>query len=269
MTRNRSLFQLPLFWIALAAPLFGAMFVGVYIVLTTTLYYVPGSDGLNGLLRIFKVPIGIVALVFPGVALVASAHRSDQTKNQIEEMRVNNNFSNYFKHREEFEKFCHQLENKFDLKEMDSSVLYGRIFPGNSPRSMSYTICYSEMSSENPVRMAYAAIIGIKTELAKDKIDNELLKDELCRMARASKLINFIPRQSKVSIPMLFEEFDSLPIFFENYEPYRHISKLESFLVELNSIVQFGEFLLGPTGYDTKGKDAITMAVGELHQDVL
>lgn len=69
-------------------------------------------SGFNFALTVFKVPLSILALIIPTVALFAANHRSEQTKEQMRLANVQNNFANYYKHREEFENFCEKdIEN--------------------------------------------------------------------------------------------------------------------------------------------------------------
>jgi len=63
-------------------------------------------EGFNMALTIFKVPLSVLAMIIPTVALFAANHRSEQTKEQMRLANIQNNFANYYKHREEFEKFC-------------------------------------------------------------------------------------------------------------------------------------------------------------------
>jgi hypothetical protein len=87
MSHKRTLYQLPLFWVMLFAPIVLGFCVAVLIVYHDP-YFVGSacwaSDCINGAINRLKVPITITALIFPAVALVASQHRSAQTAAQIE-----------------------------------------------------------------------------------------------------------------------------------------------------------------------------------------
>lgn len=67
--------------------------------------------GLNNALTIFKIPLGILALIIPIVALLAANHRSEQTKEQMYLASANNNFANFYKHTEEFESYLMEHED--------------------------------------------------------------------------------------------------------------------------------------------------------------
>lgn len=67
--------------------------------------------GFNNALNVFKIPLGVVALIIPIVALLAANHRSEQTKEQMRLASENNNFSNFYKHTAEFESYLAEHED--------------------------------------------------------------------------------------------------------------------------------------------------------------
>ncbi|WP_214508945.1 hypothetical protein [Pseudomonas brassicacearum] len=93
--------------------------------LTTNFSYI----GFNTALTIFKVPLGILASIIPIIALLATNHRSEQTKEQIRLTIENANFSNYYKHTEEFEVFIEKHALKDSLKIEYPRKLHKIIFP--------------------------------------------------------------------------------------------------------------------------------------------
>ncbi|OOE61081.1 hypothetical protein [Salinivibrio kushneri] len=66
----------------------------------------------NNLLEFFKVPIRLLAATLSIIGLIALAHRSEQSAKQIKLSESQNNFSNYYKHREEFENHIHKINSK-------------------------------------------------------------------------------------------------------------------------------------------------------------
>lgn len=60
--------------------------------------------GFNKFVEIFKVPLAILALNIPVIAILGAFHKSEQTRLQIVLSNGQNNFSNYYKHLEEFKK---------------------------------------------------------------------------------------------------------------------------------------------------------------------
>ncbi len=101
------------------------------------------GDGFNRLIDLYKVPLGILATGLAVIGILGANHRSEQTKRQIQRTshqidlttkqielsRDQNNFSNYFKHIEEFEKYRETLKSDLvEVKKMRN--IHSRIFPG-------------------------------------------------------------------------------------------------------------------------------------------
>ena len=102
-------------------------------------------EGFNNLLTILKLPIGVAALLIPAIAILVANHRSEQTKAQMEltthqislsedqlkNVQKNNNFSNHYKHSDEFEKYIDNYQK--DKKEIALFLypreLHSKIFP--------------------------------------------------------------------------------------------------------------------------------------------
>jgi len=95
------------------------------------------SDGFNRAANYLRVPLGLLTVSIPLLALLAANHRSSQTKRQMELTRdqialatEQNNFANYYKHVEVFEKFCVEhvnVEGKFRFDNLRG--LHNEIFP--------------------------------------------------------------------------------------------------------------------------------------------
>ncbi|MBI6799335.1 hypothetical protein [Pseudomonas syringae] len=113
-----------------------SIFALAAIVTLTIIYCTPGlnynfsSEGWNNALDIFKVPLGLLAVAIPLIALLAANHRSVQSKaqmeltqSQIELTQNNNHLTNYYKHVDEFQKYVEGHVN--NLKFIDGSV--GRV----------------------------------------------------------------------------------------------------------------------------------------------
>lgn len=103
---NKSFFEL--FWVKIfgyGLPLI-AFLSATAIFVTGDYGFSPTAAGFNQFLTDFKFPIGVLAMLIPVMALLATNHRSEQTKAQIKAAESHNNFVNYFKHMEEFEKYA-------------------------------------------------------------------------------------------------------------------------------------------------------------------
>lgn len=121
----------------------------------TTLTFNLSYEGFNNLLTLLKFPIGVLALLIPTVAVLVANHRSEQTKAQMKltnhqisltekqllNVQNNNNFSNYFKHAEEFEKYISNFknDNPVTVNFLNPRKLHGKIFPNS--KGGDYSAC--------------------------------------------------------------------------------------------------------------------------------
>lgn len=106
--QSKALWQEWYFWASIGVP-FGISFVLASLLWANgfgykTLCWNPVCY--KSFIEAFELPIGVFAVAIPLTALAAAAHRSSQTKRQIELQNSQNVFSNYYKHLEEFVKFC-------------------------------------------------------------------------------------------------------------------------------------------------------------------
>ena len=67
------------------------------------------SDGYRTFLELYTLPLGILALIFPSVALVATNHRSRQAAANLKAQQEQNVFSNYYAHLAAFEEYARSL----------------------------------------------------------------------------------------------------------------------------------------------------------------
>ncbi|EAQ65019.1 hypothetical protein MED121_09875 [Marinomonas sp. MED121] len=137
MPHSQKLTELKEFKWALWGPL-GAAFI-VAIVITSADYYSPESlqlfltsECFNDAIKRHKFSLGVAALVFPLVALVASNHRSIQTVAQIQATEQKNSFENHIKHKEVFKSKIETLSKKYGYEKVDVEELYKAIFVKNS-----------------------------------------------------------------------------------------------------------------------------------------
>jgi len=138
---EKSLFELPT--VKTIAIVTGAStsIVIVVIYVTSNLSFQSGYSGINNLIEIFKIPLGILAIGLSLIGLCGANHRSEQTRKQIERTakqidlstlqieatRSQNNFSNYYKHAEEFSKLCSRIKG---IRSVNSpQKLHTKIFP--------------------------------------------------------------------------------------------------------------------------------------------
>lgn len=107
---KKSFFELPVVRWAIGIHVVIASASALAILITGDYGFSPTADGFNLFLTDFKFPIGVLAMLIPVVALLATNHRSEQTKEQIRVTEDQNIFANYFKHYEEFDKYSSELE---------------------------------------------------------------------------------------------------------------------------------------------------------------
>jgi hypothetical protein len=98
--------------------------------------------GFNSFVEIFKVPLSILAIAITVIAILATMHRSAQTKEQILSANKQNAFSNYYKHIEEFEKYMNTaIKSKtliFENLRLAHKCLFPNAFQGNYNVDNSY-----------------------------------------------------------------------------------------------------------------------------------
>lgn len=109
---------------------------------TENLEWLVTGKGLQTMGSHYRVPVAFFTLTLPFFALMAAAHRSEQTKNQMQLTRRQiertdkqiglvsdqNNFSNFYKHLEEFGKYC-ASDVTSSLKVTSYRKLHGLAFP--------------------------------------------------------------------------------------------------------------------------------------------
>lgn len=86
-------------------------------------------NGFNQAITVFKFPLGVLATLIPMIALLATNHRSEQTKEQIKVASNNNNFTNYFKHLSEFESYIEKHKVQKDINFKSLRNLHKLLFP--------------------------------------------------------------------------------------------------------------------------------------------
>jgi hypothetical protein len=134
---EKSLFDLSAVrWVA-AATIILALGASLTIAESSNLKFNPDYLGFNSAINIFKVPLGTLAVGLSIIGIFGANHRSEQTKRQIERTvaqveitKSQNNFANYYKHIEEFEKFCTKIKPD-DIEYSTTRDLYRILFIGS------------------------------------------------------------------------------------------------------------------------------------------
>ena len=132
MKEEAKLSDLKSFWLSILIPLTTSALITIVIAVNSNLAFNFTHNGFNTALDIFRVPLAILALIFPAVALVATEHRSSQSAEIMKRNNAQASFSNYYTHREEFFKVLSKLEDELDIQFYDANGLYRTLFPHNS-----------------------------------------------------------------------------------------------------------------------------------------
>lgn len=238
--RNLQLTKSPPFWWALLGPLITASGFALYIGFNASLNFTPGYEGLNNILIFFKVPLGILALIFPFVAFVATSHRSNQTKEQIDLVNSQNNFTNFYKHKEEFLKILSGLEDSHDIKFYNTHELYRELFPDNSTKfieSQSKPSTREKLHLEyvteeynNVCKMLEQSPITQNTDYS---IVQQTLVPLLETIFQVGDYVNITIEKG-----LIVHRENSFTIAFNESEPFLHFNIVRSVIISLNDFCQ-------------------------------
>jgi hypothetical protein len=107
---NTSLFMSWDFRLAILAPFVVAvtLMVNIADAESIVMAQILTKESINVALEAFRLPLGVLTLAFPLVAMVASNLRSEQAVHQMELQRSQNDFANHYLH---LEKFSEQMED--------------------------------------------------------------------------------------------------------------------------------------------------------------
>lgn len=229
--KEKSLFQLKRFWFFVVIPILISVWVGIYIYQYSEIQLQGGYKGVNDLLVVFKVPLGIAAIVFPLVALVAASHRSEQTKKQILISHQQNTFSNYYKHVEEFGKLSEKLEEKYNIKNKGALANYRHFFGKNTPSY--FSPYYDEAKANENIYVAHAELDTALKKFKKSIKENRYQPSELAEslndfyesLAKVSMLINFEPNFQDESFFFVVPKplMQGTRIYYSQNDPFFHL----------------------------------------------
>ncbi|WP_308921958.1 hypothetical protein [Janthinobacterium sp. J1-1] len=124
---NKSLINLGVVRLSIAMIFIAAIFSFFVVINGQNMIFRLDYVGLKFAIEYFGVPISICALSIPVVALLATNHRSEQTREQIRTASIQNTFANYHKHMEEFEKYLirthERIQNLADLNKVGNGPI--------------------------------------------------------------------------------------------------------------------------------------------------
>jgi len=135
--------HLPIFWMSIGFPVFVAIalwYLGAPIELCCRF----DAQGYTRFLEIVKLPGLIASIAIPFGLTVTRIHASAVSAEQIRLVTAQNNFSNYYKHIEEFEKYVKHLEERAKVKQVKNiRKMYIALFPGNSVTALHLNASFS------------------------------------------------------------------------------------------------------------------------------
>ncbi|WIO73374.1 hypothetical protein QP938_08675 [Porticoccaceae bacterium LTM1] len=144
MAAEKRLYDLPRFWLAILIPIFLWLLTSIVIWANDGQWWAWkwDSEGYKNYWEMYKLPLAMLALIFPAVGLAAATHRSEQMATNISLQRSQNTLSNYYQHRREFCEYISVFESEdgFDkskispLCKLDSYI----VFPSPVSDEMKY-----------------------------------------------------------------------------------------------------------------------------------
>lgn len=211
-----SLWLLPVFWLVVG--FFFITFLVIVALISCNLNLIepsidPSYEGFGRLLLYYRFPLGFLFFLIPSLALVASIHRSVQTKEQIRLSNEQNNFSNRYKHIEEFETYVsnHFPSDSMHFKVRHPRKLYEKLFPRAISGDFSISADYF-----NDIEQSFRAICSCL-----DKAKEVNSDDRQLSLNVAFALASLMDKYSLVLLNQ-HEEDD----FLENDGPVNRVKRL-------------------------------------------
>ncbi|HHB1424076.1 TPA: hypothetical protein ACOQZT_000014 [Serratia odorifera] len=135
---EQSLSKQWLFWLSILIPLIISLMLSIPLWLQTKINLSP--EGYDTFLKVFKLPIGVLSLSIPFVAIVAHIHRTIQTAKQIELTNQKNITDRFFSHHKYIvDSFSSIKGNDFKINKTTITpkishphALYNKTFPTSS-----------------------------------------------------------------------------------------------------------------------------------------
>lgn len=206
---QKSLFDLPIVRHTIITAAILSTIVACIIIAHNEENFLFTGDGFNNLIAIYRVPLGILAVGLTLVGIFGANHRSEQTKRQIErsfdqinlsnaQMKLTENqniFSNFYKHIEEFSKYCedHGSNQRYLAPRYLYSQIFDKSFLGDYSISEKFLSDFSKFIEEVLVEAE-----NLKTHIAfSDSL--ELITVKKTKFAQKLKLVDSNKNQSGTS----------------------------------------------------------------------
>jgi len=234
MSAEKELVELRSFWTSIAVPIVISCSLGCVIRTQTPLQWDFSWNGTNLFLDIFKAPLGILALIFPSVALVASNHRSRQSARLISLQNSQNIFVNHYTHMDKFEEHCRELENfkKSFLSAHNPRIFHSVIYPRSKDGDYSLNSEFlSKFGKKNGELMSRA--VDIRNRFT----EGQIIRDQARTMVsefiiEALKFVLFVHGQFRIPL-------DNLRMFPDLMEVVASLSELVQAFTEFDGSSQY------------------------------
>ncbi|MDR6163045.1 hypothetical protein [Pseudomonas fluorescens] len=244
---HKSFLSLKVLWFVVAIHFAIAAAFATLIMYNSDLVLKLNHTGLNNALNIFKIPLGILALIIPIVALLAANHRSEQTREQMRLASENNNFSNFYKHTEEFESYLSEHEDsktKISLPRKFHRLAFPGAKHGNFQVGEQISIrihwflehiIYASVDLNNPEKLVTA--LDKLDLLIKDFADTFYIKNYYSSTSGNSFPVFgrtvFVPdgdvKNILISVKSISEKIRDALVFDDRYEPDELLTKVIEF----------------------------------------
>lgn len=197
---------------------------------STTLGFV--FHGANLFLQIFKVPLGISAMAFPLVALVASNHRSTQTARLIKLQNSQNIFANHYTHMDKFTEYCKDLAAYQNVKFLNPRALHSFLYPNSREGDYSLNALFvHQFCGKNKTLFEEASKIYERHSMHSNRHDEEDIDDEM--LAIFDYFCN-----GAIDLMVFVQHYFSVPDFPQG-KLSDLVSSLDAITELLKNIIQF------------------------------
>ncbi|HGK8533074.1 TPA: hypothetical protein ACJ7RJ_003493, partial [Yersinia enterocolitica] len=235
------------FWISIFFPLIISILLSIPLWIDTTLDI--SANGYNKFLSIYRLPIGVLSLSIPLVAIVAHIHRTIQTAEQIKSARDKNVADGFFSHHkfmiEAFskipEKTAREPKVQYQCKIEEPYDIYNLFFEGssynNGVRIDNFDIIIKEIQLHLET-IEQIIIRAKKNKLAGESNQFELfqLSGEITKLELYLSLTRPIKEENSVIMIKLNDYANKIIIPFETELELKEKFKLDLFF--LKKIIQ-------------------------------
>lgn len=129
---RKNFFNLGIVWVTVFILSSAAIVFFMLIFNSSNLIFDSTYAGVNNLVEIYKVPLALLALNIPFIAILGAFHKSEQTRLQIKLSEGQNLFANHYKRLEEFTKHIEKFEHPDKGFKCETKTIYRFLYPESS-----------------------------------------------------------------------------------------------------------------------------------------